>query len=136
MLLPALFVAALLPDPARQGYALTGTAEGPETRAISCIAAVLAAALLALHSTAVVAAAEPAGAFASRAFTATVLDMPFAPRGDYLIWLMAEEPVFWTGALAGLVVAARQRAWSAVALSLRCCRSFSTGTPFRITSRS
>ncbi len=118
MLLPALFVAALLPDPARHGNALAGTAEAVRRLAlICCIAAVLAAALLALHSTAVVAAAEPAGAFASRAFTATVLDMPFAPRGDYLIWLMAEEPVFWTGALAGLVVAARQRAWSAVALS-------------------
>ena len=90
MLLPALFVAALLPDPARQGNALTGTAEAVRKLAlISCIAAVLAAALLALHSTAVVAAAEPAGAFASRAITATVLDMPFAPRGDYLIWLMA-----------------------------------------------
>ena len=119
MLLPALFVSAVLPDAARHGKPYTWTADAVWRLALTaCIAAVLAASLLALHSTAVVEAAEPAGEFATRAFTATVLDMPFAPRGDYLIWSVAEDPVFWIGALAGLVIAARLRAWSAVALSL------------------
>jgi hypothetical protein len=81
-------------------------------------AAVLAAALLALHSTSVVAAAEPAVAHASRAFAATVIDMPFAPRRDYLVRLIGEDFLFWTGVLAGLLIAVRLRAWSAAALSL------------------
>lgn len=118
LLLPALVAAALLPDAARRGTP-RGVATGIEALALVFgIAAALAAALLALHSTTLVAAAEPAGAFASRAFSATMIEIPFAPRRDYLVRLVAMDLIFWTGALAGILMAARLRAWSAAALAL------------------
>ena len=68
LLLPALAIAAVLPDARRNGASATGIAATVRRLAlIACIAAAVAAALLALHSTAVVAASEPAGSFASRA---------------------------------------------------------------------
>ncbi len=119
LLLPALAIAAVLPDARRNGASATGIAATVRRLAlIACIAAAVAAALLALHSTAVVAASEPAGSFASRALTATIFEVPFAPRRDFLFRLVAEDPIFWIGALAGLLVAARLRAWSAAALTL------------------
>jgi hypothetical protein len=119
LLVPALVAAALLPDAMRRGTPVPAVAAAiPRLALVFGCAAVLAAALLALHSTSVVAAAEPAGAFASRAFAATVIDMPFAPRRDYLVRLIGEDFLFWTGVLAGLLIAVRLRAWSAAALSL------------------
>lgn len=119
LLFPALVAAALLPDATRRGTPVPAIAAAVARLALAlAIAAALAAALLALHSTTVVAAAEPAGAFASRAFAATMIEIPFAPRRDYLVRLVAMDLVFWFGALAGILVAARLRAWSAVALAL------------------
>ena len=117
LLLPALVAAALLPDATRRGAPALAAAI-PRLALAFGVAAALAAALLALHATTVVAAAEPAGAFASRAFAATMIDIPFAPRRDYLVRLVGMDLVFWIGALAGILVAARLRAWSAVALAL------------------
>lgn len=119
LLLPALVAAALLPDAMRRGAAPNGgVARLPRLVLGFAIAAAVAAALLALHATTVVEAAEPAGALAARAFSATVIDMPFAPRRDYLVRLVARDPWFWAGALAGLLIAVRLRAWSAAALAL------------------
>lgn len=119
LLLPALAAAALLPDAVRHGTAPSGGGAAiPRLVLAFAIAASVAAALLALHATSVAEVAEPAGALAARAFSATVIDMPFAPRRDYLVRLVAEDPWFWAGVLAGLLVAVRLRAWSAAALSL------------------
>jgi 4-amino-4-deoxy-L-arabinose transferase-like glycosyltransferase len=119
LLLPALVAAALLPDATRRGTPAPALAAAVPRLALAFgIAAVLAAALLALHSTTLVAAAEPAGAFAARAFAATMIDIPFAPRREYLVRLVAMDLVFWFGTLAGILVAARLRAWSAAALAL------------------
>ncbi len=119
LLLPALVAAALLPDATRRGTPAPALAAAMPALALAFgIAAALASALLALHATTVVAAAEPAGAFAARAFAATMIDIPFAPRRDYLVRLVAMDLVFWFGTLAGILVAARLRAWSAAALAL------------------
>lgn len=119
LLLPALVAAALLPDAVRRGAApgRSGPAV-PKLALAFAIAAAIAAALLALHATTVVDSAEPAGVLAARAFSATVIEMHFAPRRDYLVRLVAEDPWFWAGMLAGLLVAIRLRAWSAAALAL------------------
>ncbi len=119
LLLPALAAAALLPDAVRRETPPGGAGAAiPRLFLALVIAASVAAALLALHASTVAEAAEPAKALAARAFSATVIDMPFAPRRDYLVRLVAEDPWFWAGALAGLLVAARLRAWSAAALAL------------------
>ncbi len=71
--------------------------------------------LLAAHSTQVVAGAEPAGVFASRSIAATLLDVPWLPRGDYFRNLVLEDFPFWVAMFAGLAIAARRRAFVAAA---------------------
>ena len=116
LLLPALILMAVLPDLVRDGVSTPGPA--PRIRnviGILVVAAVVAAALLALHSTQIAAAIEPAGSFASRTLQVTILDVPFAPRSDYLLRLVSEDALFWLALLAGLLVAARQRSHAAAA---------------------
>lgn len=89
--------------------------------AIRRIALILAGAglasalLIAAHSTQVVASAEPAGAFAARSIAATLVEVPWLPRGDYFRSLVLEDLPFWVAMFAGLVIAVRRRAFVAAA---------------------
>lgn len=118
LLLPALALMAILPDAARHG------AEPPGVKArvrrlaqIFAVAALVAAALLAWHGTSLDARGEPAGRFAAAALETAILDMPFAPRRDYLILLASGDALYGLALLAGLLVATRCR-WHAATASL------------------
>jgi len=117
--LPVLLALIVLPAGAA-GRAVALQA-GPAIRRIALIlgvAGLLSAVLIFVHATQLAADTEPAGAFAARTVTATLLDVPFFPRGDYFRQLALEDPVFWLALLAGLLVAARMRAYAALACIL------------------
>ena len=116
LLLPALVLMAVLPDLVRDGTNRLGLASRiRNVIGFFVFATVVAVALLALHSTQIAAAIEPAGSFASRTLQVTILDVPFAPRSDYLLQLVSEDGLYWLALLAGLLVAVRQRSYAAAA---------------------
>lgn len=119
LLLPALVVAAALPDSVRRGPSQDWRVGAiPKLAVLAGVALALAALLLASHSTQVNVSAGQTSVFASYKLNATIIDIPFAPGRNYLVRLVAEDPLFWTAVLAGLLVALRFRAWSAAAMSL------------------
>lgn len=118
LVLPPLAVMVLA---AGAGTPLDATRVGRAVRRLTLIlvtAGVVSALLIAAHATQVVAGVEPAGAFAARTVTATLLDVPFLPRGDYFRNLVMLDLIFWIALLAGLAIAARLRAFVAAASAL------------------
>jgi hypothetical protein len=81
-------------------------------------AALLSVALIAVHSTQVLADFESAGDFAARAVTTTLLDVPIAPRAHYFQRLVLEDAVYWLALSAGLLVAIRRRKFAAASCIL------------------
>lgn len=99
--------AASRPDVFRAGPAIRRLA------LILSVAGLLSALLIAVHSTQLIAGAEPAGAFAARAVAAAILDVPIFPRGNYFRRVVMEDAIFWLAMLAGLLIAFRVRAYTA-----------------------
>jgi hypothetical protein len=81
------------------------------------VAVAVAAPLLMLHWTQVIAGAEPAGRFASRMFMA-VFDVPLFPRVENFVKFAANDAVYWFAALAGFMVALLRRSFGAAAATL------------------
>lgn len=116
LLLPALAGMALFPDATRSPLAPLARIRALLPAAVA--AALVAVGLLAWHHTQLTVATEPAGSFASSRLQSAILNMPFAPRRDYLLALASRDWLYWLAMLAGLLVAVRQRYFGAAASTL------------------
>jgi hypothetical protein len=118
LILPALMCMMFLPDAVRTNWTRPRTLDITESvLTILLIAGLTAGAVISLHGTQIASLTEPVGAFATRAVGATLIDVPFAPRGEQFLRLVAADYVFWVAIAAGLVIAVHQRAYAAAASS-------------------
>ena len=118
LLVPALVLMAALPDAGpRRLSAESMQLVVRRIALMAFVAAAVAAPLLLLHGTQVVAAAEPAGRFASRTFMA-VIDMRLFSRVEPFVKFAANDAAYWFAALAGLMVALLRRSFGAAAAIL------------------
>lgn len=118
LMLPVLGMLVVLTDDGMPGAA---SRIGVAARRLSFIlpsAALLSAVVIAAHATQVMDGTEAAGHFAARTIAATLIDVPFLPRGDYFSRLVVEDPVYWAALLAGLLVAVRLHTYRAAACAL------------------
>ena len=118
LLVPALVFMAALPDAGRprvSGDSMLSVARRIALAAF--VAAAVAATLLLLHGTQVVAAAEPAGEFTSRTLV-SAFELPLIPRVEIIGKFATIDTVFWFTAIAGLLVAVMRRSFGAAAAIL------------------
>lgn len=119
LVLPALALVVALPDDRATGATAYRASHVLQRLVWMLVAAALAAGiLLAGHATQVTSGAEGAAPFAARAVSATLLDVPLLPRGDYFRRLIAEDWIFWAASLAGVLLAVRRRLFRAAACML------------------
>ena len=119
LMLPTLAMLAILPDSGESALVRANVLRAMHRLTMILVpAAILSTIVLALHSTQLAGHAESAGNFAVRTISATLLDVPFLPRGDYFARLIAKDPVYWSASLAGTVVAVRWRTYRAAACAL------------------
>jgi hypothetical protein len=116
LLLPALILMSVLPGvpgPAARAPPIAGSAR--LLALIFAVATLVAAALLAAHAAHIAPTAEAGGTYSLRVLRATLFDVPIAPRRDTFIALVSEDWMYWLALAAGLIVAVRQRSFSAAA---------------------
>jgi hypothetical protein len=119
LLLPALALMVTLPD-AMRGQPGTGRLAAGLRKLVPifAVAGLVAAILLAWHKAELTMPTGPVGSYAAGVLETAILDMPFAPRRDYLIVLASEDALYWLAMLAGLLVAVRRRSYAAAASAL------------------